>query len=151
MSHGNFAEIIQGHYPDGTIVSGEVAVYPGMADDYHLQYERRRQPDLAGAHAFAYTSIGLIQQNPVGAGFIVPEPCVPRICSPAATQTGVAVVVTGYPTFTGGIYSQPLLDARGGQLDSIAAQPYAPATEYNGAWVQEAQPLARNDPFPYGG
>jgi hypothetical protein len=147
--HGNFAQY-QGQNP--VDVEGFVPgydVYQGT-QTYDIIFERRRQPDNAGAHAFAWETYGLMLSSPIGAGTARRQQGMAPIWQKPMIVENNAVLTYGLPIISGEIYGQPLVDANGNLVNSIAPDISAFQAGWNNPSPNSATPYPIGNPFPQG-
>lgn len=141
---GNFAPIRSVAHPEFDV------------DDIHYVqvYERRRQPDNAGAHAFAFETYGLMETTPIGPGVARRQyvsGIVPVTVQNPMVVTQPAGFTTGIPIMSGGIYGQPLVDANGNLINSLAPDGAPSWVGWNTASsTAHMSSYSYNQPFPYG-
>lgn len=139
-NHGNFAyprfHEIDSRWSDGPELQPQV-------------FQKTRQPDLGGAHVYAFESYGLMEMSPIGPGVQARQSPVVRITTKPSLVIGPAVLLTGLPIMSGEIYGQNLLDANGNFVASMGNDAPPEMVAWN-AVEQTPFELATNDPFPMG-
>lgn len=118
--------------------------------EFHPQvFQKTRQPDLGGAHVYAFESYGLMETSPISPGVQARQSPMVRVTTKPSLVLGPAILLTGLPTMSGEIYGQNLLDANGNFVPSMGNDAPPESVAWN-AVEQTPFEMATNDPFPMG-
>lgn len=102
--------------------------YNGWGAPYHIAFERRELPD-AGANQYAYTTLALPMETPIGPG-VMPRASI-QGTAPSMYQRaqGVTLTTVGNPgQLTGAIVAQPLLNIDGPENPLVGMQSDRPGS-----------------------